>query len=80
MAEIDKEFLDATEKNLRAQERDFTAALFKVQGALLVVEQLKARLDEVVEQKAEEAPSDAMTESELVGMLESAGLEVANGG
>ena len=78
MAEIDVEFLDATEKNLRVQERDFTTALFKVQGALLLVEQLKSRLSD--ESATEPGKHDgAMTEAELVDVLENAGLEVANG-
>ena len=43
---IDMEFLLATEKNLAAQELDILAAVHRLEGAKLLLAQLKERLSE----------------------------------
>ena len=52
---IDMEFLEATEKNLAAQEIDLLAAVHRLEGAKLLLAQLKEHLSvDEAEEKEEE--------------------------
>lgn len=66
---IDREYLDATVQNLKAQELEASELLQKCQGALLVCDALIARLEQV------ETEKPAMTIDELQAAIANGAAE-----